>query len=362
MATPTTPNRGYQLPDAANTLAVDLLRLVSALNAVDADVNTILTTFLKNTGNQSVAGIKTFGSSPLVPTPGNGDDSQKAINSAWARAVILAAAPTNLNTLEKIANALGNRANFETWVSNLIDAKADSSYVVSALAGKADSVHNHDIANIINLQTTLDALQSDINTRNKIRGDLIQTSGAGTWTCPAGVTRVKVTLVGCGGNGGTSGTSGAGGGGGAGATCIKYFTNFVPGATYSFTLAAGGSLADSTFTGPGGVTMTAGAGGNGTSAGVTGPAGNGGVATGGADYNFSGNGGSPGFYSSSGAIAGAGGGSIWGGGGRGVSVVSGQVAGTAANAPGAGGGGAVSVGGTSQSGGAGKPGGILFEY
>ena len=38
------------------------------------------------------------------------------------------------------------------------------------------------------------------------------TAGAASWTCPAGVTRAKATVIG-GGNGGASGSGGAGGGG-----------------------------------------------------------------------------------------------------------------------------------------------------
>lgn len=59
------------------------------------------------------------------------------------------------------------------------------------------------------------------------------TAGATSWTCPAGVTRAKVTVIGGGGNGGASGTGGggavavsgsnqSGGAGAAGAVIIEY--------------------------------------------------------------------------------------------------------------------------------------------
>lgn len=60
-------------------------------------------------------------------------------------------------------------------------------------------------------------------------------TSSGTFTVPAGVTRVKVTVTG-GGGGGTSGT----GFGGSGATAIKYFS-VSPGNTLSITIGGGGS-------------------------------------------------------------------------------------------------------------------------
>lgn len=60
------------------------------------------------------------------------------------------------------------------------------------------------------------------------------TAGAGTWTCPAGVTSVFVELWG-GGGGGSYGGGGTGNGGGAGAYAASTIT-VVPGTVYSFFL------------------------------------------------------------------------------------------------------------------------------
>ena len=40
-------------------------------------------TVVRTTGVQSIAGVKTFTSSPIVPTVANNDDSQKVVNSEW---------------------------------------------------------------------------------------------------------------------------------------------------------------------------------------------------------------------------------------------------------------------------------------
>lgn len=112
-------------------------------------------------------------------------------------------------------------------------------------------------------------------------------SGAGTWTCPAGVTSVIVEVWGGGGGGGgassaaLNNSSRAGGGGGAG-SYVRATVAVTPGNTYNYTIGAGGlggtsSLTDygkvggaSTFTGDGGAILTAsgGTGGNIGSSGV----------------------------------------------------------------------------------------------
>jgi len=72
----------------------------------------------------------------------------------------------------------------------------------------------------------------------------IYTSGATTWTAPAGVTRIKVICIGGGGGGGSSAGPGCccysnGGGGGAGGISIGIYT-VVPGTGYVATVGAGG--------------------------------------------------------------------------------------------------------------------------
>lgn len=68
------------------------------------------------------------------------------------------------------------------------------------------------------------------------------TTGANTFTIPAGVTKVKVTVVGGGGGGAGGGsTINQGGGGGAGGTAIETVTGLTPGGTVTVTVGAGGA-------------------------------------------------------------------------------------------------------------------------
>lgn len=64
----------------------------------------------------------------------------------------------------------------------------------------------------------------------------LYTSGTSTWTCPAGVTRIKVTIFG--GGGGAAGP--CNGDGGAGGLGWNYFT-VTPGTGYAVTIGAGGA-------------------------------------------------------------------------------------------------------------------------
>ena len=121
------------------------------------------------------------------------------------------------------------------------------------------------------------------------------TPGTTSWTCPAGVTRARVIVIGGGGSGG------ADGGGAGGGAALKLYTNLSPGASYSLTVGAGGARINSgngqtggtsEFQGPGQtITGTGGAGwGQGTNIGQYG--GGGGVGSGG-DINGTGGSGSP---------------------------------------------------------------------
>jgi hypothetical protein len=204
----------------------------------------------------------------------------------------------------------------------------------------------------------------------------VLTSGT-SWTAPAGVTKIKITVTGGGGGGGANeAPSGAylfaGTGGSAAGTAIKIFT-VVPGTSYTYAIGAGGTGGaafvnggnggNSTFT-VGGTTVTA-TGGLGGGTGRYGDAKEGSGATNG-DINIFGGGSGSVTFGNSGSThpsqtpSGMGGASFWGGGPRtyGTEMTG---AGASANAWGAGGSGGASAGGVAN-GGAGKQGIIVVEY
>lgn len=200
--------------------------------------------------------------------------------------------------------------------------------------------------------------------------------GSSSWTVPAGVTRIKVTCIGAGGNGGNgaqgSGASGGGGGGGGGSggVAISYLT-CTPGASISYSIGLGGNPgASTTFTGA--TTATGGTVG-------AGPAGNGSGAIGGVNGTPGGQCGGSGSSGNAAASAQGGGGPGGNGGGAGGYGGAGGAAGGAgvggAGTPGGngtwyggggggGGGGGAGSGGasTAGSGGTGYQGAIIIEY
>jgi len=166
-----------------------------------------------------------------------------------------------------------------------------------------------------------------------------------TWTKPAGLKSIKVTVVGAGGNGGagTPGQSASGGGGGG--TSIHYLS--APAIPGPVAVTAGGGT--NSF----GAFASATAGANGTTN-VNTVGGLGGLGSSGTLNTR----GQPGQLApSNGGLAGMGGASTLGGGGRGTNSVSGTAATAGGNYGGGGGGGAS----TSITPGAGAPGVVIIE-
>ena len=119
-------------------------------------------------------------------------------------------------------------------------------------------------------------------------GTEYKTSGSGTWTIPAGVTTVTVTVLGGGASGGRGAYANTGGGG-AGGLAIKTLTGLTPGNTLSYTVGSGALNSNTASTVSSGTqtisTITGGAGSQPGDASTTG--GNGGSASGG-DLNLPG--------------------------------------------------------------------------
>ncbi len=188
-------------------------------------------------------------------------------------------------------------------------------------------------------------------------------TSSGTFVVPAGVTRVKVEVIGGGGAGGTHATQSAAGGG-AGGRATRIISGLVPGSVIPVTVGAGGAASATPANGGNGgassfstyVSATGGGGGVGGSAATVCAGAIGGVGVGG-DVNYAGSFGTDAIELT--ARGGDGGGP---GAGRGSS---GLVAGIAAPGYGGGGGGG---GASAPSGGSGAPGGngcaglVIVEY
>lgn len=182
---------------------------------------------------------------------------------------------------------------------------------------------------------------------------------SGTFTVPAGVPAVKVTVVAGGGGGGGATSSNIGAGGGAGSVGIKWLTGLVAGNTLAVTVGAGGAgnsgsagsngVASSVASGTQSITTIATNPGFGGNSGSSPQAGQlGGAAGTGGDLNMGGGGSSDVITN----VPSAGGASIFGGGG--------SSGGNAGSAYGSGGGGGRN--GSTVSGGVGQQGIVIFEW
>lgn len=182
----------------------------------------------------------------------------------------------------------------------------------------------------------------------------------GTFTVPAGITKVKVTVVGGGAGGRSATNSTPQGGGGSGGAAIKIITGLTPGGTVTVTVGTGGAANTDGVTSSFGAYCSA-TGGLSPAFGGPGNGGNGGTATGG-DINFTGGagGGGSGVSGTVSGNAGNGGSSIFGGAGLGMFARNDpSTAGAGAPGTGAGGGGGAGGPGT---GGAGGSGIVIVEY
>jgi len=183
-------------------------------------------------------------------------------------------------------------------------------------------------------------------------------TSSGTFTIPAGVTKLKVTVVGGGGNGGVATDEGGSGGGGGGAA-ISYLSGLTPGNNLSVTVGAAsssssvasGSQSISTVSATGGV--------NGANSGGVAVAG--GIGSGGNINLAGGHGLGSSTFSGVGQFGGQGGSSVFAG--SVAPTTANQMAGPAARSFGGGGAGGITLssGGTGT-GGAGFGGVVIFEY
>lgn len=127
----TTTNFNWQLPDAANTLDYDVLRIVSALQGVDAVV-----------AARAPLASPALTGTPSAPTPAGGTNTTQIATTAFVQAAVAAlvnASPAALDTLNELAAALGNDANFAATVTAALAAKQPLDATLTALAAYASN-------------------------------------------------------------------------------------------------------------------------------------------------------------------------------------------------------------------------------
>lgn len=84
--------------------AVTKSQLDSQNTTINTTINTLDAQNVKLTGNQTVAGVKTFSSSPVVPTPAASDNSTKAATTAWIKTFAKNSGANYMSTFSKASN------------------------------------------------------------------------------------------------------------------------------------------------------------------------------------------------------------------------------------------------------------------
>lgn len=111
-----TTNFGWDLPNASNNLDHDVLRIIATIVAIDT-----LCATLAPKASPGLTGT------PTAPTAGAATNTTQIATTAFVHTAIanlIASAPGALDTLDELAAALGDDANFASTVTNALALKA----------------------------------------------------------------------------------------------------------------------------------------------------------------------------------------------------------------------------------------------
>lgn len=121
----TTANYGFPLPFGTNELKDDILRLINAIVAIDANEAAIAAILAGKAPLNAPVFIN-----PQGTTQAGSDNSTKLATTAFVKSAIAAlvgSSPATLDTLNEIATALGNDPNFATTITNALASKFSTS-------------------------------------------------------------------------------------------------------------------------------------------------------------------------------------------------------------------------------------------
>lgn len=147
---------------------------------------------------------------PTAPTAVESANNTQLATTAFVKtaiAALVASSPEALDTLNELAEALGNDPNFATTMTNALSGKQPLDGTLTALSGKS-----------------IPALLLYLGLPDVIPGRFLRRrfiTSSGTYTPGVGVKMIRVRIVGAGGGGGAAGATNSGytaigGGGGAG--------------------------------------------------------------------------------------------------------------------------------------------------
>jgi hypothetical protein len=134
-----------------------------------------------NTSNETWNGIKTFSSSPIVPTCSSNDNSTKVATTAYcdsAISTLIGGAPSALNSLNELASALSNDSNYSTTITTALGTKGSLSNDNTWLG---DQIYSGDITfGGLDLASRLSTDETNIATLTTKCSALVYDSGTDT--------------------------------------------------------------------------------------------------------------------------------------------------------------------------------------
>ena len=167
------------------------------LDAIQSDVDTNESDADTAIALRATIASPTFTGTPAAPTAGAGTDTTQIATTAFVQAAITAtidSAPGALNTLNELAAALGDDANFSTTVTNLINANETHIDNVATLSGLAkDSVNLGTFtgSTIADNQTIKAALQA-LETADELKATIASPAFTGELATLIGSTTLPV--------------------------------------------------------------------------------------------------------------------------------------------------------------------------
>ena len=182
---------GLVVPDGQFTLGSTAVTSTAAeLNYVDGVTSNVQTQL---DAKAALAG-PTFTGTPAAPTAGAGTNTTQLATTAFVTAAIAAtidSAPGALDTLNELAAALGDDANFSTTVTNLISANETHIDNVATLSGVAkDSTHlatftGSTISDNQTVKAAIQALETAVETKQATDAELTELATMASTTAAA---------------------------------------------------------------------------------------------------------------------------------------------------------------------------------
>lgn len=181
---------------------------------------------------------------PTAPTATAGTNTTQIATTAFIQAALsalVASSPAALDTLNELALALGNDANFATTMTNALALKAPLASPI--LTGNPTAPTPATGDNDTSIATTAFVMDA---VRNQLPNNSQTFTSSGVFTVPNGVTKVMAYIASGGGGGGggkaiNSSTSASGGGGGASEFVPPSILTVTPGQVLSVTIGNGGA-------------------------------------------------------------------------------------------------------------------------